>query len=85
MYWKEECFGLTGKPFNVSIDIITHSSLCYCTVAVTLMDKAVELNAIGGEYGNQVPTHFLCLTLKMLQLQPEREILTDLIKQEDFK
>lgn len=49
------------------------------------MDKAVELNAIGGEYGNQVPTHFLCLTLKMLQLQPEREILTDLIKQEDFK
>ncbi|SAM05936.1 hypothetical protein [Absidia glauca] len=58
---------------------------CFGLTAVTLMDKAVELNAIGGEYGNQVPTHFLCLTLKMLQLQPEREILTDLIKQEDFK
>ncbi|KAI8341887.1 PRP38 family-domain-containing protein [Chlamydoabsidia padenii] len=58
---------------------------CFGLTAVTLMDKAVELTCIGGEYGNQVPTNFLCLTLKMLQLQPEREILTDLIKQEDFK
>ncbi|KAI8093244.1 PRP38 family-domain-containing protein [Halteromyces radiatus] len=58
---------------------------CFGLTAVTLMDKAVELNSIGGEYGNHEPTHFLCLTLKMLQLQPEREILTDLIKQEDFK
>ncbi|CAO3591591.1 unnamed protein product [Absidia cylindrospora] len=97
MYWKEECFGLTGKNgmgvfFNIRTYFSqingTHDfllSLIQNITAVTLMDKAVELNSIGGEYGNQVPTHFLCLTLKMLQLQPEREILTDLIKQEEFK
>ncbi|CAO3642400.1 unnamed protein product [Cunninghamella blakesleeana] len=58
---------------------------CFGLTAATLMDKAVEITSIGGEYGSQVPTHFLCLTLKMLQLQPEREIIISLIQQEDFK
>ncbi|KAI9306155.1 Pre-mRNA-splicing factor 38 [Cunninghamella echinulata] len=58
---------------------------CFGLTAVTLMDKAVELNCIGGEYGSQIPTHFLCLALKMLQLQPEREIIVGLIQQEEFK
>lgn len=49
------------------------------------MDKAVKLTYIGGLYAGQHPTEFLCLTLKMLQLQPEKEIVHELIKQEDFK
>ena len=49
------------------------------------MDKAVKLTYIGGQYAGQHPTEFLCLTLKMLQLQPEKEIVHELIKQEDFK
>ena len=49
------------------------------------MDKAVQLTYIGGQYGGQSPTEFLCLTLKLLQLQPEKEIIHEIIKQEDFK
>ncbi|OAD68245.1 hypothetical protein PHYBLDRAFT_93828, partial [Phycomyces blakesleeanus NRRL 1555(-)] len=58
---------------------------CFGLSAATLMDKAVELSAVGGQYGNQQPTEFLCLVLKMLQLQPEKDIVIELIKQEDFK
>lgn len=49
------------------------------------MDRAVELEYIGGMYGSYQPTEFICLVLKMLQLLPEKEIIIDLIKQEDFK
>lgn len=49
------------------------------------MDKAVELEYMGGQYAGQQPTPFLCLTLKMLQLQPEKDIVIQLIQQEDFK
>lgn len=49
------------------------------------MERAVELEYIGGIYGNQQPTEFLCLVLKLLQLLPEKEIIIYLIKQEDFK
>lgn len=49
------------------------------------MDKAVNIEYIGGLYAGQHPTEFLCLTLKLLQLQPEKEIIHEMIKQEDFK
>jgi pre-mRNA-splicing factor 38A len=49
------------------------------------MDRAVEIEYIGGLYGTQQPTEFLCLVLKMLQLQPEKDIVIELIRQEDFK
>ncbi|CDH60191.1 pre-mrna-splicing factor 38a [Lichtheimia corymbifera JMRC:FSU:9682] len=58
---------------------------CFGLSSATLMDKAVKLTYIGGQYAGQHPTEFLCLTLKMLQLQPEKEIVHELIKQEDFK
>ncbi|KAI9470443.1 PRP38 family-domain-containing protein [Zychaea mexicana] len=58
---------------------------CFGLTAATLMDKAVDLTYIGGQYAGQHPTEFLCLTLKMLQLQPEKDIVNELIKQEDFK
>ncbi len=53
--------------------------------AATVIDKAVEVNAIGGVYANQKPTAFLSLTLKLLTLQPEREILLEYLRAEEFK
>ena len=51
-----------------------------------MVDKAIELNHFGGTFGgNQQPTQFLCLLLKMLQIQPEKEIVVEYIKNEDYK
>jgi pre-mRNA-splicing factor 38A len=53
--------------------------------AASLIDKAIELQAIGGVYGNQRPTDFICLLLKLLQIQPEKEILVEYLQAEEFK
>lgn len=46
----------------------------------------MELKDFGGCYGgNKKPTKFLCLTLKMLQIQPEKEIVIEFIKNEEYK
>lgn len=55
-------------------------------VAELVVDKAMELKYVGGVYGGNIkPTPFLCLTLKMLQIQPEKDIIVEFIKNEDFK
>ena len=59
----------------------THS----ITIAETLIDKAIELKAIGGVYGNNKPTEFMCLLLKLLQIQPEKEILLEYLQADEFK
>jgi pre-mRNA-splicing factor 38A len=53
--------------------------------AESIIDKAIDLQYIGGVYGNQRPTAFICLTLKLLQLQPEKEILLEYLLAEEFK
>ena len=53
--------------------------------AETLIDKAIELQSIGGVYGNQKPTEFICLLLKLLQIQPEKEILVEYLRADEFK
>ncbi|KXS16754.1 PRP38-domain-containing protein [Gonapodya prolifera JEL478] len=59
---------------------------CFALTAETLIDKAVQLNAIGGHFGgNMKPTEFICLILKMLQIQPDRSICLEYLRQEDFK
>ena len=60
---------------------------CFAVSAETLVDLAVtDLTQIGGIYGgNNRATEFLCLTLKMLQIAPEREIVIEFIKNEDHK
>ncbi|XP_077964088.1 pre-mRNA-splicing factor 38A-like [Gasterosteus aculeatus] len=46
----------------------------------------MELKYVGGVFGGNIkPTPFLCLTLKMLQIQPEKDIIVEFIKNEDFK
>ncbi|OCH95265.1 PRP38-domain-containing protein [Obba rivulosa] len=58
---------------------------CFALTAETLIDKALELKYIGGVYGNQKPTEFLCLLLKLLQIQPEKEILLEYLQADEFK
>lgn len=46
----------------------------------------MEIRYTGGVYGSNIrPTPFLCLTLKMLQIQPEKDIVVEFIKNEDYK
>uniref|UniRef100_A0A8D3AXI1 Pre-mRNA-splicing factor 38A n=1 Tax=Scophthalmus maximus TaxID=52904 RepID=A0A8D3AXI1_SCOMX len=59
---------------------------CFGLTAELVVDKAMELRFVGGVYGGNIkPTPFLCLTLKMLQIQPEKDIIVEFIKNEDFK
>jgi len=62
-------------------------NLLHCLFSAELLvDKAMELKAVGGTYGGNVkPTPFMCLVLKMLQLQPEKDIVVEFIKNEDYK
>jgi len=57
-----------------------------CAAADVAEKAALQLQAIGGSYGgNAKPTRFLCLVLKMLQIQPDDEIVDELINNENFK
>ncbi|XP_015123690.1 pre-mRNA-splicing factor 38A [Diachasma alloeum] len=59
---------------------------CFALTAELLVDKAMELRYIGGVFGGNVkPTPFICLILKMLQIQPEKDIIVEFIKNEEFK
>ncbi|KFV74530.1 Pre-mRNA-splicing factor 38A [Dryobates pubescens] len=59
---------------------------CFGLTAELVVDKAMELKYVGGVYGGNIkPTPFLCLTLKMLQIQPEKDIIVEFMKNEDFK
>ncbi|CAG7835406.1 unnamed protein product [Allacma fusca] len=59
---------------------------CFALTAELLVDKAMELRYIGGVFGGNIkPTPFLCLILKMLQIQPEKDIIVEFIKNGDFK
>ena len=58
---------------------------CFGLTAETLVDKACALTHIGGVYSTNKPTPFLCLLLKMLQLQPEKEILLEYLQADEFK
>ncbi|KAF4528249.1 hypothetical protein B566_EDAN014407 [Ephemera danica] len=59
---------------------------CFALTAELLVDKAIELRFVGGVFGGNIqPTPFLCLILKMLQIQPEKDIIIEFIKNEEFK
>ena len=58
---------------------------CFAVNEATLCDRAANLTFIGGTYGQQKPTPFLCLAMKLLQLMPERDIMLEYLRQEEFK
>ncbi|CAO1637741.1 unnamed protein product [Sympodiomycopsis kandeliae] len=54
---------------------------CFALNLKSILDKSLELNAVGGVYSaTQKPLPFLCLVLKMLQLQPSEEIVEIYLK-----
>ena len=84
-----------GKDPQNLIEYITRQKIydslywkeeCFGLSASDVATKAVELKTIGGSYGaNNKPTRFLCLTLKLLQIQPEEGIVEEFLMNEDFK
>ena len=58
---------------------------CFAINEATLCDRAVEMTFIGGTYGQQKPTPFICLALKLLQLLPDRDVVMEYLHQPDFK
>ena len=51
-----------------------------------MVEKAALLTHFGGVYSGSIkPTPFLCLTLKLLQIQPDKDIIIEFIQQDDFK
>jgi len=84
----------TGKK-NASPYLVSGDSLRECFlenleiqyfIAELIVDKAMEMRYVGGVYsGNIKPTPFLCLTLKILQIQPEKDIIIEFVRQEESK
>ncbi|ORY38564.1 PRP38-domain-containing protein [Rhizoclosmatium globosum] len=58
---------------------------CFSVNAETIVDKAVALTSVGGQFGMQKPTEFLCLTLRLLQLQPDKSIISVYLQNEEHK
>ena len=58
---------------------------CFGINEATFIDKAVAIDHIGGTIGaSRLPTPFLCLSLKLLQLQPIDDIALEMIRDESF-
>lgn len=54
--------------------------------ACKLQPSAQTGAQVGGMFGEpQKPSEFVCLILKMLQIQPEKNIIIEFIKDEEFK
>ncbi len=60
---------------------------CFGLTAADVMERAAEsLTCVGGTYsGIGKPSKFLCLTLKLLQLQPDKEVVETFLEQDTFK
>jgi len=59
---------------------------CFALTEDMLVEKAADIRCIGGTYGGQRrATNFLCLVLKLLQMQPDKDIVYELVTNEDFK
>jgi pre-mRNA-splicing factor 38A len=84
-----------GKDPQLLVDAIIRSRIyestywkehCFALNAETLVDKAVELKYIGGVYGaNHIPVPFICLLLRMLAIQPAKDIILEFIHNSDYK
>lgn len=83
-----------GKDPQLLVEKITRDRIfdsrywkenCFGLNVERLTVLAADLDHVGGTYANQKPTPFLCLTLRLLQLQPSEDVLMELIRQEDFK
>ncbi len=59
---------------------------CFAVSAEALVDLATDLKTCGGLCeGSNKASEFLCLTLKLLQIQPDKEIVVEFITNENHK
>lgn len=58
---------------------------CFALTAESLVDRAIDLEYIGGTYGIQKPTPFICLVCKLLQIQPDKEVILEYLRYPEFK
>jgi pre-mRNA-splicing factor 38A len=58
---------------------------CFALTAESLVDQAISLTYIGGTFGIQKPTAFLCLVCKLLQIQPDKQIVMEYLSFKEFK
>lgn len=58
---------------------------CFNLDAATICDKAVMITYVGGQYSNMRIAPFLVLLFKLIQLQPELNIIEEYVNQADFK
>lgn len=57
---------------------------CFGLNAATLCDRAIELSFIGGTYGvSEKASPFLCLAFKLLQINPDRDIIMEYLNFSD--
>lgn len=59
---------------------------CFALNAASFVDRALnDLNYIGGTFGLQKPSPFICLLCKLLQIQPDRLIILEYLQHQEFK
>ncbi|CEH15724.1 Predicted PRP38-like splicing factor [Ceraceosorus bombacis] len=67
-------------------DSIYWKEHCFALTAESLIPLAADLKYVGGTYGGAIkPSEYLCLVCKLLQLQPEKEIVLEYLKADDLK
>lgn len=78
---------LVGKVFRQHIyDSLYWKEECFGLTVTGVMEKSTKLTHIGGSFGmHSQPIPFICLALKLLQLQPDHDMVLALIEQDDFK
>lgn len=76
---------LLGKILRLAINDSRYwQESCFGLTAETLIDKAIKLRYVAGTYGRR-PSPFICLLLKLLQIQPDITIVGLYLAAENFK
>ncbi|KAF0975220.1 hypothetical protein FDP41_005973 [Naegleria fowleri] len=71
---------------NKIFNSVYYKEECFGLNAASLIDKAIGLDSIGGTYGgHRKPSNFLCLLMKMLQIEVDMESAISYIQNEEFK
>lgn len=67
------------------LDSLYYKDQCFGLTSATMLDRVVDLKYIGGIYSVGRPTEFICLTLKLLQLMPDKDIVLHYLQDGTFK
>lgn len=84
-----------GSVSYNAIDSATRHAVLECTYwkeklfginAVGVIDRAISLHSIGTVHGTPLmPTRFMCLLVKLLQLMPPFDVILEMLKQPSFR